>query len=54
MGSPQVLAGSAYAQLEKAGQLTELKSVRVNVREHKAELKIVLARQAVALMEFEF
>jgi xylan 1,4-beta-xylosidase len=54
MGSPQPLAASAYAQLEKAGQLAELKSVRVNVRDHKAELKIVLPRQAVGLMELEF
>ena len=54
MGSPQTLSASAYAQLERAGQLAELKSVRVKVKDHSAELKIVLPRQAVALMVLEF
>ena len=54
MGSPQTLSTPAYTQLERAGQLAELKPESVRVRDHKAELKIVLPRQAVALMVLEF
>jgi len=54
LGSPQQLSASAYAQLEKAGQLFELKSEKVRVTDSKASLSVLLPRQAVALYIIEF
>ena len=51
MGSPLPLSAEQYAQLEKAGQLAELKSPqRVRVKNGRLDLHFELPRQAVSLL----
>lgn len=55
MGSPQKPSPQQYAQLEKAGQLTETKlAEKVNVKDGVSSVHLVLPRQAVSLLVFEW
>ena len=55
MGAPPNLSPDQYAELEKAGQLTEMnRAEKVSVKNSAANLHINLPRQAVALLVFEF
>lgn len=55
MGSPQQPTARQYAQLEKAGQLTEIGPKRsCHVKNNKVKLQLDLARQAVSLLIFEW
>jgi xylan 1,4-beta-xylosidase len=54
MGSPMQPTPEQYAQLEKAGQLAEPGAPqKIKVEDGKADVKLKLARQAVALLVFE-
>jgi xylan 1,4-beta-xylosidase len=55
MGSPQKPSPEQYAELEKAGQLaTEGRPEVVRVAGGKLDLRVQLARQAVALLVLEW
>ena len=55
MGSPQQPTPEQYAQLEKAGQLTELGAIEmVRVVGGQATVKMTLPRQAVSLLVVEW
>jgi xylan 1,4-beta-xylosidase len=55
MGSPEPLSGKQYAELETAGQLAMLgKPEAVQVENGKARVKIILPRQAVTLLIFDW
>jgi xylan 1,4-beta-xylosidase len=50
MGSPLPLSDKQYAELEKAGQLAELESKKILVKNGEAHLQFDLPRQAVSLL----
>ena len=51
MGSPLPLSDEQYAELEKAGQLTELEPEKnLQVKDRKLDLNFALSRQAVSLL----
>jgi xylan 1,4-beta-xylosidase len=55
MGSPPKPTIQQYAELEKAGQLTAINAVeKVGVKNGAANVRLVLPRQAVSLLIFEF
>ncbi len=55
MGSLQNPTAEQYTQIEKAGQLTEIKvAEKVSVKDSTANLNLKLPRQAVSLLVFEF
>ncbi|MEP6900717.1 MAG: beta-xylosidase [Actinomycetota bacterium] len=55
MGSPPNLSPQQYTQLEKAGQLAEINTrEKVMVKDSSANLQLILPRQAVSLLVFEF
>ena len=55
MGSPQKPTPEQYAELEKAGQLTEINELtKVSVKDFAANVNLQLPRQAVSLLVFEF
>ena len=54
MGSPQKPDARAYKQLESAGRLAILRRDRVNVKNSKALVSILLPRQSVSLLVLEF
>lgn len=54
LGSPRNPTAAQYAQIEKAGQLTQWRSPeKVDVHEGKAAAALILPRQSVALLVFE-
>ncbi len=54
MGSPQAPTAAQYQQLERAGQLAQLKDETVQVTNNQASLQISLPRQAVSLLLLEW
>lgn len=55
MNSPQNPTARQYAQIEKAGQLIEMNAAeKVSVKDSTANVRLMLARQAVSLLVFEF
>jgi xylan 1,4-beta-xylosidase len=51
MGSPLPISDKQYAELEKAGQITELEpQKKLQVKDGKLDLNFVLPRQAVSLL----
>ncbi len=53
MGSPQEPTGKQYAELEKAGQLAELKVTQGGGTQTTRTLEVDLPRQAVSLLVFQ-
>jgi xylan 1,4-beta-xylosidase len=51
MGSPQQPTAEQYAQLEKAGQLTDLGPRNIRVENNHATIRLTLPRQAVSLLK---
>jgi xylan 1,4-beta-xylosidase len=54
MGSPQNPTAKQYTELEKAGQLAEMKAEIISLKDSSANLLLTLPRQAVSLLVFEF
>jgi alpha-glucosidase len=53
MGSPQQLSADEYAELEKAGELAEIKPPKIRTTDGDLAVTVVLPRQAVSLLTFE-
>lgn len=55
MGSPSSPSPQQYAELEKAGQLAEIKTTeKINVKNQATNINLTLPRQAVSLLIIEF
>ncbi len=55
MGSPQKPTSQQYTQLEKAGQLSEIKTTeKISVKDRVSGLSLTLPRQAVSLVVLEW
>jgi xylan 1,4-beta-xylosidase len=55
LGSPAAPSSQQYAQLEKAGQLSQIGTVEVvRVKDAEANIELILPRQAVSLLIFQW
>jgi xylan 1,4-beta-xylosidase len=54
MGSPQNPTTEQIATLEKAGQLQQINTGTLNIKDHSAQIHIALPRQAVTLVKLSW